>query len=174
MYKRQGLDPKGTILSRDTSGAGYSYLTFDGKLEQQQSQIESLFDTLYTILRLPPVAFGLFPGRGESGVARDRLMYSALAQISRLRLDIEQFLPELLDALPGSVAGDTTVQWPAHPLSTFNERVQIALPLYQAGLISQAESRQMLGFTGAMPEPAQMQPAQQNGAQQMPDAIVSV
>ena len=138
------LNAKGDFLARDTDGGGYSYLTYDGSLAEQQTQIDALEDALAQLLATPGVVFGTNAGRGESAIARDRLMFAALSRVSAARLEMESFLPALLDAA-GAPTGSTEIIWPAHPLMTFTERVDAVLKLFSAGLITDSEARRQIG-----------------------------
>ena len=138
------LDADGSVLYRNVEGQGYEYLTFDGKLGDQMNAAARVQDLVYTTFGIPPVVFGVNAGAGESGAARDRLMFSALSRTSRLREDIEEAMPFLLDAL-GAPPGDTTVQWSGSPLTTASERHATTERLFAAGILTQEEARQRLG-----------------------------
>lgn len=143
--KQLKVDDRGSVLFRDMNGQGYEYLTFDGQMSAQFELLKGQESQIYTLLGIPPVALGEDVGRGESGRARERLMFSALARITRLRHNVEQAVPAILDAM-GAPAGDTAVVWQGDPLSTQEQRAASAERQFAAGLISRDEARRTLGY----------------------------
>ena len=139
------LDPAGSLLRRDNTGGGYEYLTFDADLAVQKQRAEAITDEIYTLLGIPPVALGVNAGRGESGAARDRLMFAALAKVGRLRRAVDGVIPLLLDAL-NAPAGDTKIVWPRAPLATYEEKVAQVVQLVGAGILPIPTAQKWLGI----------------------------
>ena len=139
------INADGSILYRNDKGDGYEYLVFDGKLADQMQAAQRVQDLVYTTFGIPPVVFGVNAGAGESGAARDRLMFSALSRVSRIREDLEEAVPMLLDAM-GAPVGDTSVAWAGGPLTTKSERDATTERLYAAGILDRDEARGRLGI----------------------------
>lgn len=155
------LNPTGMTLPEDTANKGVTrYLTHDGAMASQMDQLNHLMETIHILAGIPPVVFGVGAGRGESGQARDRLMFSALARVRRIRRDIEGILPAVFDAL-GAPAGDTSVSWIVNPFSTQQERTDSILAQVAAGVLSADEAAERLGNRppGAPAAPPRMAPA---------------
>ena len=67
------------------------YLTWDGQLEHNFSQIEKLIDQLYVVSETSPSLFGdNKTGKVESGSAMKKLLISPLAKVARLRNSLDQ------------------------------------------------------------------------------------
>ena len=150
------LNPKGSVLYKDAAGNGYEYLVYDAALPAQVEVAEKLQEQIYTGLALPPTAFGVDVTRGESGDARERLMFAALSRINRLRNQIEEVLPPLLDAM-GAPEGDTELRWAGDALTPSGRRAEAAERQYTAGIITRDEARQIIGYDPA-PESGEFAP----------------
>ena len=144
------LDPKGSVLRKDDRGNSYEYLTYDAALPAQTEVADALNGQIYTALALPPAAFGVDVTRGESGEARERLMFAALSRVNRLRNQIEEILPPLFDAM-GAPEGDTELRWAGDALTPARERAMSAERQFTAGLITRDEARQDIGYDPVPP-----------------------
>ncbi len=140
------LDPKGMLMRRSSEGHGYEYMLYDPDLRGQLAYLEGLEAALDEILVIPRVALGQAVGLGESGVARERAMFHALSRINRIRAQIEELLPGLLDAA-GAPSAAVEVQWPGVVLTSYNDLVNRVVVLTQAGLLSPNEGRGWLGLS---------------------------
>ena len=97
------------------------YVTWDGQLEAQFKEIETLLTQLYILSETSPAAFGQIEGNlAESGSALRRLMQAPLAKVARMTMSIDPAakrcirLAAQLEAKNGHATPDIThvnIQW---------------------------------------------------------------
>ena len=101
----------------------------------------------YQASGMPPVAFGVDLGKGESAEARRQLSGVAVGKLNSARRQIEEALPAAL-RVAGAPAGTIVVKWAAGPLDdthrkveSVNRRVEVIVSALQGGLINAEEGR---------------------------------
>ena len=111
-----------------TDDPSVEYITWDGQLESNFTQIEKLMNLLYTISEMGSAMFGDLSsttGQVPSGSALKRLMISPLAKVNRIRMRLDPALKKsiaLCSQLGPSVLleSDITIKWqdglPGDPL----------------------------------------------------------
>lgn len=135
------LDPKGNTVEyeADTGTNKFGYLTWEGHLVDNREKIERLVRNIHLITGVPPVVFGIDIGKGESGQAREKLMFTAMSKVRSIRKEVELVLEEIL-------GGDTEVSWVSSPFTTEEERRAAVLRETAVGIISINEARELLDY----------------------------
>ena len=132
----------GMYLPRTDASEGYEYLTWDGKLESAFAAIDRL--TRQLALLAGPAALDL-TGAGESGSARQALLWQAEARANRIRRDLETVLLLAIPAAAGT-PGRVTIDWAAFTFERWPERAEAAAQLVTAGMLTADEARAQLGI----------------------------
>ena len=143
LTKPGAYNPAGMYLPRSDPDDGYEYLTWDGKLDSAFAAIDRL--TRQLALLAGPAALDL-TGPGESGAARQALLWQAQARANRVRRDIEGMLLLALPAVTGEGAGSVTIDWPPLAFESWPDRAEAAALLVTAGVLSTEEARAELGL----------------------------
>lgn len=138
------------LATSDKDAKDFSYLTWDANQPLNSQTVGSLLDALHMITGVPATAFGLqhAQGSGNSGVSRERQMFSALSKVRRLRRNVE-------DAM--EMFNITEIAWPDDPFTTWQEQVTAELQLLAASIITPEEARERLNLG---PPPAGFDPQQ--------------
>ena len=123
----------------------WAYLTYEAKLAENTAKIERLISYIHLVSGVPPQTFGVDIGKGESGVARERAMMSAVVKIGKLRASMSRMFPLMFDAM-GAPEGDTSVIWTAGPLADKDAERSRAISEYAQGIITLDEVRAELGY----------------------------
>lgn len=119
----------------------YEYLTYDGKQDIQYQALGNMLDAVNVVTGIPATAFGLGSHATQSGISRERQLFSALQKLRQLRREIERSLAQI---------GFSSVDWPDLPFSGWGEVAEIEKQLVEAGISTVAEARGRLGIG---PEP---------------------
>ena len=128
---KNDFDPRGMFLPLvDKDSVPYSYLTWDTQGSLSQYHVNTLLDMFHLLTGYPSTALGLTTSE-ESGVSRERQLYSALKKVGRTQRDVERKLNEAR-ALAGLPTID--IEWPVDPFSSFEQRADIAVKLVQSGI----------------------------------------
>lgn len=133
------LDPEGSYLATTPDDGDYSYLTWDSNQPLNEHTLRTFIDMMHYATGVPGTAFGLTTHGGDSGVARERQMFSALSKVRRWRRDVE-------DAL--ETFGVTDLAWVNDPFMSYKENVESETMLLELGVISVEECRERLGIEG--------------------------
>ena len=132
----------GMYLPRTDDQNDYAYLTWTSELTAVFSQIDRLNRQL--ALLSGPAALDL-SGAGESGNARQALLWQSTARAARIRRDLENIL---LRAIPlaAEATGTLTIDWPDVSFAPWAERAASMATLTKEGVITAAEARAELGI----------------------------
>lgn len=107
--------------------------------------IEMLSDEVFLTAGLPPSAYGIGIGKGESGYARERAQDAASARIQAYRRDLAECLPRLCFAM-GCPEGDLSFNWATPPFHNRESHTDEIVKLFDRGLITPQEARRSLGW----------------------------
>ena len=99
---------------------------------------------------IPPAAFGIDVGRGESGLARAATEHNAKARVQMFRSELERAMRTLLRAVSKHPNGEIHFAWLYAPFDDITTVAPLAIELHKAGLKSVDEARAMIG-DGPMP-----------------------
>ena len=157
--------PMGTIDDHDQQpmfvGEGIN-------LESNFTALQTTFNLFYMASGIPPTAFGIGIGAGESGTARERATDAAGARVRVYRRDLSDCYP-ILCAAAGMPAGPPVGFVWASP--AFVDRIayqEELIRLKSEGIISAEEVRSALGYRGAPPimdDASNQQPMAQSDAE---------
>ena len=112
--------------------------------EIYQSMLQ-LSQTYYLISGLPPTAYGIDIGRGESGFAREKSEDRAAIRARNVRDDIARVLPIVIRGM-GAPDGELSASWRSSPFESRDSREARVIKYLQAGLITVQQAQQMLGL----------------------------
>lgn len=138
----------GAFLAREAGDPEFSYLDFNAKHAETVSMLNWLLDQATISSSVPASALGASldmaaQGGGnvdrQSGVSRERQMYSAVAKLRNLRRELEPALQRL--------SGLQDIDWPLQLFSSWSEMTSPVLSLVAAGLIDQPAAAELLGVT---------------------------
>lgn len=154
-FAEQVLDGRGMVILIDPQqGAGarglFGWNVFQFDNDASQSMVEYLANSIYVGSGVPPSAFGVHLGKGESGEARRAAMMRSAQQVKELRNEIEGIYPMMAKGL-GAPEGDIKFQWDADPFQSEEDFVNYNLRLLQAKVMTPDEVREALGF-GKLPQ----------------------
>ena len=134
-----------------TDGTPWQYIApppsaYQGAL----AALDFLLDQLVIATGIPATAFGLQQSQQQtqSGVSRERQLLTALQRVRHLRRELERAFT-MVARLRGGQAEE--VQWPSSPFAGFAGMAELALDLFRGGLITEAEGRELIGYSGGVP-----------------------
>ena len=135
---------RGGLAPRAKEDPEYSWLRPEPAMDQYLEYQQRLIDEIRTHAGLPPSVDGQDVGRGESGEARERIMFTAMAKMRRLRRNLERIIPLVVAAM-GAPAGGVEVSWTADPFGTVAARNAEVINDVAAGLLTVDEGRAVKG-----------------------------
>ena len=124
----------------DDSDHEFGYLELPGAPELQTYRYEAMFDQLTIMSSIPATAFGLEDTASQSGVSRERQLFTAVQKLRKLRREQSDALNDLLPLLGMS----SDVMWPDHVFDTFGDIAQAVAPLVTAGILSTEDAAAQL------------------------------
>ena len=135
------LSAKGSVIEIDPAemSSPPEYVVWDGHLEANDEKIKRIVNDIHLATGVPPVVFGIDQGKGESGESRDRLMFSAMARVRRVRKGLELAMELVL-------GGNVEVSWVSSPFATEEERRAAVLREFAIGVITANEARELLDY----------------------------
>ena len=136
------------------NGTPPSYLTWDGKLEDNFRSIDTLMEQFYAITNTSPASFGqLKSGLAESGSALKRLLMATIMKANRLKVKFNYSLIQVISvaaALEGKSVGKIWIEWRDSLPEDDTEITQIEVARYGVGLTSlEAAIRRLDGISGS-------------------------
>ena len=129
-------DPRERETYQTKEPGDYGYLTWDGNLSDNAESIARQWLAYHLTTRIPPQITGIDIGKGESGVAREKLLLAAQAYIRELRLSVARVIVELV---PGA-----EVTWLTSPLHTLDDRNNQIRADVQAGILSLERAEELI------------------------------
>ena len=130
----------GVYLPRqDEQEPRYEYVTWDGRLDAANAQIDRLLAYIQDKTGVPmSLADNGSPLFAESGSARQVGLYAATSRIRRERRGIEQILSSLYNGI--------RAEWLLEPFEDRAARQQSIRDTFTAGVISREEAREAMGW----------------------------
>ena len=145
LHEEGAYKPGGMYLPRADASEGYSYLTWPSELDAAFRQIELMLRQL--ALLAGPAALDI-SGAGESGSAREALLWQAQARSQKVRRSIEQLLKIALPVVAQAPGASIEIDWPAFNFTGWADRAEAAERLVTSGILSPAEARAQMGIAG--------------------------
>lgn len=152
------FDPATGGVIRGEEGGGWAFLTYDAQMTENNLKLQRLVNFIHLASGVPPTSFGVDIGRGESGIARERAMTSAVVKIGRYRMAMKSILQDLLGA-------GVEVEWARSPLQDQDEHDRLVLDLYAGDILDRDEVRMHFGY----PPMEEVNHADTDGAARMGD-----
>lgn len=134
-------------------GTPPGYLTWDGKLTDSFTSIDTIMEQMYAISNTSPASFGqLKSGMAESGSALKRLLMATIMKANRLKVRFEYSLLTILSVaaqLEDNDAGELWIEWRDSLPEDETEKTQNEVARYGVGLTSlDSAIKRLDGLTG--------------------------
>ena len=146
--REQFLEGRGMLIQITPEDAGtWGYQTYDPQVQGQLDVIQWLFQTIYSISGVPPSAYGVNIGRGESGEARKAAMQRAAQLINEIRGEIQRIFGLVIRDMgapipPGQRPQEAvSIVWPESPFEDTATAIQTLLALEERGIVTPEEIR---------------------------------
>ena len=127
----------GAFLPRgDKDEAEYEYVVWDGQMQAHDAHLQRVVDWIHSLTGIPLATMGSGSGLVESGASYERAMFAAVSKVRRTRRRIASLL--------GRAGVD--VSWQLDPFESKSDRTSSLVELVGAGIVSEEESRRLLGY----------------------------
>ena len=129
-------DDRAIVVSDPNGRQMYGFLEFSGNLTAADEKIARLHNEIHRVTGIPPSISGIDYGKGESGVAREHLLYAAQTRLASKRLKAEFLFNRFFRFVLNDVNIIVDVNWPEQPFASYEARVELAGEIKDAGGIS--------------------------------------
>lgn len=150
----------GTYFAVETGDVAPQYITWDGQLSANFTQIDRLVNLLYSISEMGSAIFGDMTngaGQATSGEALKRLMISPLAKVNRIRMNFDSALKDVIincGKLRNVDLSDVTIAWRDGLPSDSKEEADI-MSIRTGGKPTMSQRRALQVYDGMTPEQAE-------------------